>query len=152
MTLQIDRLNLEGYANLEHWVARLDERIEGTLLQRLTAIIQLWCAEFERNDDREDSGLGGGGGASGRRDNTTGGRDGTLGKRRGEKKLLKDKDDKVRFCLFCQTNRSCLLAFLFACCCASGRTALLQLREWDFYLKQAACNNNHSFIILGFAN
>ena len=83
--LQIDRLNLEGYANLEHWVARLDERIEGTLLHRLTSIIQLWCAQFERNDDREDS--------AGRRDNTVV-RDGTLSKRRGDKKFL--KDDKVR--------------------------------------------------------
>jgi hypothetical protein len=48
---QIDRLNLEGYANLEHWVAELDKRIEGILLQRLTQIIQVWCAEFSRTDD-----------------------------------------------------------------------------------------------------
>ncbi|KZT24393.1 hypothetical protein NEOLEDRAFT_1094681 [Neolentinus lepideus HHB14362 ss-1] len=47
----IDRLNLEGYANLEHWVAELDKRIEGILLQRLTHIIQLWCTEFDRTDD-----------------------------------------------------------------------------------------------------
>ncbi|THV06252.1 cytoplasmic dynein heavy chain 1 [Dendrothele bispora CBS 962.96] len=49
----IDRLNLEGYANLEHWVAELDKRIEGILLQRLTSIIQVWCSEFERMDDPE---------------------------------------------------------------------------------------------------
>ncbi|KIY49803.1 hypothetical protein FISHEDRAFT_72429 [Fistulina hepatica ATCC 64428] len=47
----IDRLNLEGYANLEHWVAELDKRIEGILLQRLTQIIRVWCAEFENTDD-----------------------------------------------------------------------------------------------------
>ncbi|EPQ61281.1 dynein heavy chain protein 2 [Gloeophyllum trabeum ATCC 11539] len=47
----IDRLNLEGYANLEHWVAELDKRIEGILLQRLMHIIQLWCTEFDRTDD-----------------------------------------------------------------------------------------------------
>jgi len=49
--LQIDRLNLEGYANLEHWVAELDQRIEGILVTRLVNIIQLWCSEFDRNDD-----------------------------------------------------------------------------------------------------
>jgi dynein heavy chain 1 len=47
----IDRLNLEGYANLEHWVADLDKRIEGILLQRLGYIIQVWCSEFDRTDD-----------------------------------------------------------------------------------------------------
>ncbi|KAF7974161.1 hypothetical protein HWV62_13279 [Athelia sp. TMB] len=47
----IDRLNLEGYANLEHWVAELDQRIEGILLQRLVHIIKVWCAEFDRTDD-----------------------------------------------------------------------------------------------------
>lgn len=49
----IDRLNLEGYANLENWVARLDERISGILAQRLTHILQTWCAEFDRTDDGE---------------------------------------------------------------------------------------------------
>lgn len=47
----IDRLNLEGYANLEHWVAELDTKIEAILLQRLGQIIQVWCAEFDRSDD-----------------------------------------------------------------------------------------------------
>ncbi|KAI0369874.1 dynein heavy chain protein 2 [Pilatotrama ljubarskyi] len=49
----IDRLNLEGYANLDHWVAELDQRIEGILLQRLTHVIQLFCSEFERADDQD---------------------------------------------------------------------------------------------------
>ncbi|KAI0668593.1 dynein heavy chain [Trametes maxima] len=49
----IDRLNLEGYANLDHWVAELDQRIEGILLQRITHVIQLFCSEFERADDSD---------------------------------------------------------------------------------------------------
>ncbi|KAH9920337.1 cytoplasmic dynein heavy chain 1 [Fomitopsis serialis] len=49
----IDRLNLEGYANLEHWVAELDQRIEGILLQRLVQTIQLWCSEFDRNEEAD---------------------------------------------------------------------------------------------------
>jgi hypothetical protein len=71
---QIDRLNLEGYANLDHWVAELDKRIEGILLQRLTTIIHVWCAEFDRTEDDV------------RRDTTV-----TM-KRRGERR----KDEKVR--------------------------------------------------------
>jgi len=49
----IDRLNLEGYANLEHWVAELDKGIELILLKRLTQITQVWCAEFDRTDDAD---------------------------------------------------------------------------------------------------
>lgn len=77
--LQIDRLNLEGYANLEHWVAELDKRIEGILLQRLSHIIKVWCAEFDRVDDGEL-----------RRELPV--RD-ALSKRRGEKRA---KEEKVR--------------------------------------------------------
>ncbi|KAF8208519.1 dynein heavy chain, N-terminal region 1-domain-containing protein [Mycena galopus ATCC 62051] len=44
----IDRLNLEGYANLEQWVAELDRRIEGILLQRLQQIVAVWCEQFDR--------------------------------------------------------------------------------------------------------
>ncbi|KAF9527881.1 cytoplasmic dynein heavy chain 1 [Crepidotus variabilis] len=62
----IDRLNLEGYANLDYWVAELDKRIESILLQRLTQIISVWCTEFERTDEDGPSsraiGLGGLGG------------------------------------------------------------------------------------------
>ena len=77
---QIDRLNLEGYANLEHWVAQLDQRIEGILLQRLTHVIQLWCSEFDRTDDLD-----------GRREVLVV-KDVTQ-KRRGDKRV---RDDKVR--------------------------------------------------------
>ncbi|KAF9068581.1 cytoplasmic dynein heavy chain 1 [Rhodocollybia butyracea] len=77
----IDRLNLEGYANLDHWVAELDKRIEGILLQRLTRIIEAWCAEFERGDDDSSFGIGAGGT---RRDTATmRDRDGSGLKRRG---------------------------------------------------------------------
>ncbi|KAJ7210662.1 dynein heavy chain [Mycena haematopus] len=44
----IDRLNLEGYANLEQWVAELDKRIEGILLLRLQQIVAVWCEQFDR--------------------------------------------------------------------------------------------------------
>ncbi|KAI5123732.1 hypothetical protein M0805_000325 [Coniferiporia weirii] len=71
----IDRLNLEGYANLEHWVADLDKRIEGILLARLTSTIQLWCSEFDKTDDDTRNTII---------------RDVTI-KRRGDKRL---KDDK----------------------------------------------------------
>jgi predicted transcriptional regulator len=73
---QIDRLNLEGYANLDHWVAELDKRIETILLQRLAHIIQVWCSEFDRID--EDT----------RRD-TLPLRDMT--KRRGDKRMKEEK-------------------------------------------------------------
>ncbi|CAE6344478.1 unnamed protein product [Rhizoctonia solani] len=49
----IDQLNLEGYANLDNWVAELDAKIEALLLVRLTHIIQLWCTEFDRTEDDE---------------------------------------------------------------------------------------------------
>ena len=75
--VQIDRLNLEGYANLEHWVAELDQRIEAILLDRLKQTIQHFCAEFGKTEDdtRRDAVL---------RDITN--------KRRGDKRA---KDDKV---------------------------------------------------------
>ena len=82
--LQIDRLNLEGYANLEHWVAELDKRIEGILLQRLTHTIQVWCAELDRVDDSDT-----------RRDLLPV-RD-FANKRRGDKRMK----EKVRFFFFC---------------------------------------------------
>jgi hypothetical protein len=50
----IDRLNLEGYANLEHWVAELDSQIERILLVRLEHISKAWCSEFEKTDEMRD--------------------------------------------------------------------------------------------------
>ena len=76
-TYQIDRLNLEGYANLEHWVADLDKRIEGILLQRLVHVIKVWCTEFDRTDDGDT-----------RREMPI--RD-TFSKRRGDKRVKEEK-------------------------------------------------------------
>ncbi|KAK0447504.1 hypothetical protein EV421DRAFT_1685754, partial [Armillaria borealis] len=45
-----DRLNLECYENLDHWVAELDKSIKKILLQRLTQVIHVWCQEFNRVD------------------------------------------------------------------------------------------------------
>ncbi|KAF8919991.1 dynein heavy chain [Mucidula mucida] len=73
----IDRLNLEGYANLEHWVADLDKSIEIILLQRLTQVIHVWCQEFDRTDDGEI-----------RRDMPS--RE-VAGKRRGDKRVIKEE-------------------------------------------------------------
>lgn len=86
--MQIDRLNLEGYANLEHWVAELDKKIELVLLKRLTHIIQVWCAEFDRTDDADT-----------RRDHT---RDASS-KRRLDKRA---KDEKV-----CGSRVRCLVYY-----------------------------------------
>ncbi|KAJ2558174.1 dynein heavy chain [Coemansia sp. RSA 1933] len=44
----IDRLNLDNYANLEHWVAALDQRIERVLTVRLAHAIHAWILEFNR--------------------------------------------------------------------------------------------------------
>jgi len=78
-------LNLEGYANLEYWVAELDKRIEGILLQRLTQIIQVWCTEFDRTD--EDGGMI-------RRDAPL--RD-LVNKRRGDKRMKEEKASSFLF-------------------------------------------------------
>ena len=74
-------MNLEGYANLENWVADLDRRIEAILLARLQHVITLWCAEFERSD--EDS--------SNRREPPT-------LREITNKRRDKRKDEKVRVC------------------------------------------------------
>lgn len=75
---------MEGYANLENWVAELDKRIEGILLQRLVSIIHVWCSDFDRNDDGDA-----------RRDTVVSLRDAS-GKRRGAKGV---KEEKVRIYL-----------------------------------------------------
>ena len=76
-TFQIDRLNLEGYANLEHWVSELDKSIEAILLQRLKQVIQVWCQEFDKTDDGDM-----------RRDMPM--RD-IMNKRRGDKRMKEEK-------------------------------------------------------------
>ena len=52
----IDKLNLEGYANLESWVQQLGERIEDILLQRLNAVIEHWCTEITKDSGGANAG------------------------------------------------------------------------------------------------
>lgn len=47
----IDKLNLEGYANLDEWVADLDKKIEAVLVERLRTIIGKWCVEFGKDGE-----------------------------------------------------------------------------------------------------
>lgn len=42
----IDTLNLEGYANLEHWVAALDAKVEDKLRERIRAVVAAWSRDF----------------------------------------------------------------------------------------------------------
>ncbi|UZJ53926.1 hypothetical protein CBS101457_003246 [Exobasidium rhododendri] len=44
----IDKLNLEGYPNLDDWVAALDGKIMDVFEQRLRLISHVWCDEFAR--------------------------------------------------------------------------------------------------------
>ncbi|CBQ72614.1 Cytoplasmic dynein heavy chain 1 [Sporisorium reilianum SRZ2] len=46
----IDKLNLEGYPNLEEWVGNLDRLIEDVLLRRLKSVSIAWCRAFVRHD------------------------------------------------------------------------------------------------------
>ncbi|PWN18755.1 cytoplasmic dynein heavy chain 1 [Microstroma glucosiphilum] len=46
----IDKLNLEGYPNLEQWTADLDKQIEAVLLERLRLISAAWSAEFSKQE------------------------------------------------------------------------------------------------------
>ena len=56
----IDRLNLEGYSNLEWWVAELDKRIEKILLGRLENVIEVWCNEFQKSGEGDEGLVSGG--------------------------------------------------------------------------------------------
>lgn len=47
----IDRLNLEGYPNLDEWVSDLDQQIEKVLVNRLRLISAAWCSEFVRSSE-----------------------------------------------------------------------------------------------------
>lgn len=50
----IDKLNLEGYPNLEDWTADLNKSIEQVLIERLKLIIAAWCNEFTRSNEAQD--------------------------------------------------------------------------------------------------
>ena len=42
----IDTLNLEGYANLEHWTAALDRKVEAKLADRIRHVVEIWSRDF----------------------------------------------------------------------------------------------------------
>ena len=46
--IKVDRLNLEGYSNLNQWVSRLDKQVEQVLLTRLQQAVKAWTEEFLR--------------------------------------------------------------------------------------------------------
>lgn len=54
MQATIDKLNLEGYPNLDEWVAGLDAKIMDVFEQRLRLISLAWCDEFAK-ESRERS-------------------------------------------------------------------------------------------------
>lgn len=45
----VDQLNLEGYPNLDEWTAQIDAATESALVERLRAVIQVWCQEFVKD-------------------------------------------------------------------------------------------------------
>ncbi|PWZ01334.1 cytoplasmic dynein heavy chain 1 [Testicularia cyperi] len=55
----IDKLNLEGYPNLEEWVGDLDRLIEEVLMRRLQNVSEAWCRAFVRNSDASGHGADG---------------------------------------------------------------------------------------------
>lgn len=52
----IDRLNLEGYPNLETWVHFVDAKIETVFEARLRLITAAWCEEFSRQSKERPHG------------------------------------------------------------------------------------------------
>ncbi|ORZ40908.1 dynein heavy chain [Catenaria anguillulae PL171] len=56
--VHVDKLNLDGYSNLGHFVERLDQQLEVVLSKRLTASMAQWAKAFEANrDDFTASGM-----------------------------------------------------------------------------------------------
>lgn len=49
--MQIDRLSLEGYTNLDSWVRMVDDQVVAVLLQRLRSIIDLWGTQITQTPD-----------------------------------------------------------------------------------------------------
>lgn len=47
----IDHLNLGNYSNLDAWVATLNEKIDKVLSERLINAIEIWCAEFGKDEE-----------------------------------------------------------------------------------------------------
>ena len=57
----VDKLNLEGYANLEIWAMELDKKVEAVLLQRLKGVIGHWCLEISKDSEAFHASVGGAG-------------------------------------------------------------------------------------------
>lgn len=53
---QVDRLNLDNYANLSIWVEALESRISSILASRLKAELDRWCTAFQQADRGEVAG------------------------------------------------------------------------------------------------
>jgi hypothetical protein len=70
-------------------VAELDQRIETILIQRLTQVIEAWCAEFDRTEDGDV-----------RRDQPL-----AKDKRRVDKRAKDDKVSKSVFAVSCSHLR-----------------------------------------------
>lgn len=47
----VDKLNLEGYANLEVWAQELDKKVEQVLLLRLKGVLEHWCSEIAKDSE-----------------------------------------------------------------------------------------------------
>ncbi|KAL7751554.1 dynein heavy chain [Sorochytrium milnesiophthora] len=47
----VDGLSLEGFTNLEHWTARLNQKLEHVLTARLQTALKTWVVEFAKDVD-----------------------------------------------------------------------------------------------------
>ncbi|KAM0792972.1 hypothetical protein ACM66B_002727 [Microbotryomycetes sp. NB124-2] len=52
----VDKLNLEGYANLDAWVEQIDGKVETMLKRRLEKVIDKWSAYFGKNENENEAG------------------------------------------------------------------------------------------------
>lgn len=51
--ISVDKLNLENYVNLGHWVSNLNLKIESILRERLHRAIRTWIASFKESKDQQ---------------------------------------------------------------------------------------------------
>ncbi|KAF3401369.1 Dynein heavy chain, cytoplasmic [Talaromyces pinophilus] len=51
--ISVDKLNLENYVNLGHWVSNLNLKIESILRERLHRAIRTWIASFKESKDEQ---------------------------------------------------------------------------------------------------
>ncbi|KAL1976030.1 hypothetical protein VTN31DRAFT_4422 [Thermomyces dupontii] len=53
--IAVDKLNLENYVNLDHWVSNLNVKIEEILLERLRRAIRIWITSFHQAKNESKS-------------------------------------------------------------------------------------------------